>query len=307
MKLSTSPWVECMNQTELARLCRMHGLEVKEKKAEVIVEICLYCANSRWNLEMNAEAGVFHCWACDKGGALQSLLREFFSLDINIPINLQARTPLRKLEPVSAEETERMGLTTIQKTPPAFNYLLSRGLTLTTIEHFHLKASTNQDHEYFGRVIIPVAEYWSQQSAGVVARSFMNVRPKYLTNLATNIIVGWRRRNATTHVLVEGPFDAMQVFLSGHNAAALLGRGTSELDWWTGRVPIDDSIVVMLDGDAWDKAARMACELRTIHARTYVALLPEHLDPASLLPQTLSRMVSTVLPQESYSPSEVQS
>jgi len=43
----------------------------KQVKEETIYKHCPYCGNSNWNYQENENKGLYHCWACGKGGKMK--------------------------------------------------------------------------------------------------------------------------------------------------------------------------------------------------------------------------------------------
>lgn len=283
-----------MTPQELRGILETRGIRCRISKDEVKVGDCFFCGNEKYNLELNAESGVYRCWACKKGGAIETLLRQWFQMEVRIPIRFSEEK--RKPHLLSTS----VPIVPIAEIPSAVAYLRRRGLNEFLLHRYGIGICVEKSHRFYPRIIIPLLKYWTGTDGGVVGRDYVGKPPKYLAD-ATSELVGWRQRNALApHILVEGPFDGLSVHLAGFNAGVLLGKGEDEkLQMWAAQVPHNAPLVIMLDGEAIEEAQRMWWMAQTIRPDVRLIRLPAHLDPASIPPAQLRKFVEGELLKQS--------
>jgi len=140
-----------------------------------------------------------------------------------------------------------------------------------------------------GRLIIPV--FNDGQLYGWQARSIDGSPPKYLANRHSNIhktFYGLDLLKSDEAILVEGPFDCWRV---GPGALGLFGSSLSatQLDILKKRV---NRVIIMLDGDATEKAKRIADKLSFMPTR--IITLPDNKDPADFSREELMKEIANV-------------
>lgn len=151
------------------------------------------------------------------------------------------------------------------------------------------------------RILFPVREYFSQSLFGFMGRRWRSKDgPPWMASFSTPLIHGYRLHASRIHVLVEGLFDAVQVYKTGLcNAACMLGTSKLNIvEQWACRVGKDELIVLLLDGDAMEKAEKLMWKLKPVHENTKMFALPQHLDPGDLEPSALARVVHTISQKE---------
>lgn len=267
------------------------GYAARVQKDEVQVHVCWFCANDKWNLELSATKGVFHCWACGTAGRLDVLLHERTGVTVSIPVDVQtlarARHSIASVPVIPASHAFR-----------AMAYLRTRRIGIVEVIRYGIGVCDDPKFELYPgqsiyrRLVLPVRDYWTQAEAGVVARTYRNERPPYLSRVA-GPPVGFRAPTSKVHVVVEGWFDGLTVHRAGFNAFVLLGSLTNrdDIEHWVARVPRTDPIVVLLDGDAWDKARKIKGRIRAIRPDVQALRLPQSMDPGALLPDVAARLI----------------
>ena len=266
----------------------------KIQKDEVVLQHCVFCGNDRWNLELQPEYGVFHCWACKAAGTLRGFLAEWCHLTTNIPVTYSgpqiSYTVPRDHYDINTVPVETIG--------SARAYLERRGVSLAEMMNQNIRFCA--ELEYKNRIMLPAREYYSQRLFGYVGRAYVGAqKPKYMATFRSPLVAGLRHFQSSVHVVVEGLLDVFSVHRAGFNAAAVLGGSVGEvlLDGWGARLPPTDAIVVLLDGDAPEKASKMKWRLMGVHPRVFEYTLPGHLDPAMLENQTIRVLVDTAMQQ----------
>lgn len=270
-----------MSPDELKNRFLLHGIRCNTRRDEVVVEVCVFCGNTKWNLEANPVVGLYHCWACNAGGRVDSLVKEVTGVTVHIPVvqdEWKDRRDARSLEHV----TEDFLGPPVADVPHLVAYLQGRRLSLVDMAIYQLRAGKGGLYE--NRVVAPLLEYWTREVVGYLGRTVLNERPKYYgTWLAPKCVVGFRTRS-DVHVIVEGVLDGIRVHKAGYNAAVLVGtagvRGSIEA--WSARVPQLHDVVVLLDGDATIEAEKLYWTIRPIHERVSLIKLPPAFDPELL-------------------------
>lgn len=286
-----------MRVEDLDRLFRIHGYETRTRGEEVLIGTCLFCANPRYNLEVSASKGVYHCWACNAGGAAASLLRR---IGAEAPDDLEVRVGEGYDDPGSAyvERWPPMTVSALDQRS-AISYLESRGVS--EAEARWLDVGVQLSGQWTPRIVFPLTEYWSGRDVGYVSRAYAGAGgPRYLTEFSCpESLPGWRRASGgydgigdRVHVVVEGIFDALAVRRAGFGVAILLGVGRHDAALrWACRVPEDEEIAIMLDGTAADEAEALRWKLSEVRGRVRTVPLLAEEDPGSKTAEEIGRLV----------------
>lgn len=283
-----------MTQDELCALLRLHGMSIRTRSDEVLVEVCPHCGNSRWNLELNARLGIFNCWACPYSGTLSTLLHRLTGEKYDVPVNLETSpgTPgIRTLSHPNTPENK-----SVEDAPLALRWLRDRGISRQDVHTYNLRLCTERGHRLFGRIMYPQQEFFTNELFGYGGRSYIKgIRPKYLTTAETRTIGGLKHRRHSPVVLVEGYFDGLAVHRVGYTAAILFGSGSREVEVLGRRLPPKLPLILALDGSAWEQANRWYWTLKPLHTETRIIRLPEMEDPGSMSSKDLENMLRTVV------------
>lgn len=275
-----------MTREELQYLFAIRGFRARIKSDEVQVEVCTFCGNDRYNLELNPAAGVYHCWTCGARGRLENYLKNQFSLNYAIPVNLAAVTgAARRAMPEG-------GVTKDLTDPWARQYLASRGIDSVDCNIYEIYQGKGDSWD--GRVVFTLRDYWNHKVAGFNGRAVLaGLKPKYFAHWmdGTKSITGYRS-HSRIHVLVEGIFDCLRVHRSGFNAAMLGGVNETQVESWAARVPEGHTVCVLLDGDAADQGRKLYWRIYPIHPEVVFIPLPPEFDPALIEPAVLHALIT---------------
>lgn len=276
-----------MNQSDLLQVVQRRGLSARTQRDEVLLESCIFCGNSNWNLELNADKGVFKCWACQESGRLQDLLRDRFNYQTQIPVHLEEnQDSTARSNPI----TFGHGFIPAVNIGSAVAWLAKRHIKERDIRRYNIQVCIDEEHEHYGRIVFPLRNYWTGAFAGYNSRGYTGENPKYLIELQNKVPVGYRQPTEIYHIAVEGIFDAIRVHQAGYNALCLLGSGSNTLfTEWAATVPKKESIVLLLDGDEVGRQRADALKhiASTVRDEPTVLTLPETMDPATLEPDVL--------------------
>lgn len=298
-----------LSQEELLRRVQSYGYQAKIGGSYncVLVKTCPDCGNTNSNLKLDAESGGYHCWACGEGGRLDEWLKQWCGEDVEIPVRIDDRRRSHAQPGISSSLPS--GLVSALEVSRATDYLHSRGLNDNQISRYDISVCTDEDHEHFGRIIVPFTEYWSGKPAGFAARSYLpGSDRRWMTSKIIDRVVGWREGGRSNiHILVEGPMDALRVNQEGFQAASSLGLSRDRaVEEWVAAVPGDDYLVVMLDGDEsgrrkskqWYRLARRFRLDADTKAKVKQIVPPAGKDPADATPSELRNVINQHLSQE---------
>jgi len=266
---------------ELEYLLARYGIPSRVQRDEVLVKRCLLCANENYNMELNAAKGVWHCWACDAGGRLDTLLGEQFGYWDAIPV-VWDREDKQQPDPraVLAEVT----FVPLSENKTALHYVLGRGVSMAEVIRYRLGVVVDTANSiWFGRVVVPARDYWQGHVVGVIGRALPGMGgPKYLSTLPTRQYTVGIRSGGLWHLIVEGPLDAIGAARTGSNVVLALGKPDHTVfTAWAARVPHNEGIGILLDSDAAKEAESLYWTLKQVHPHVIRYELPEGQDPAT--------------------------
>jgi len=298
-------------QTFIAR----HGGRKESRSAqshEYLLD-CRACGSSR--LRWNAQKAAWICWGCKRSGTTVELVAEFEGVTLRAAEELicdsyvggDMPTHLVAVEPPKVRAVRRLPTISLpaviaaEQHPQVRNYLRHRNVDPAMSQAYGLCGGIEGATR--GYVIFPVRMdgalvYWQGRASwdppfadaeqnkqwvkSTRYRKTLNPRADDAGQNATagEVLFNYDFARTAPHVvIVEGPFDAMQV---GPHAVALLGQGTGA-KLARLRAMGATRYTVYLDRDAEDAARRLAGELAAL-APTYLATPPPGHDPGSLDP-----------------------
>lgn len=278
-----------MTKDELYVLLQTGGYECRIKGRDVALRTCTFCGNEKWNLGLDPEKGLYHCWACKAGGRVEVLLQQLTGQAFHIPV--QPRDPMAVRAPVQTATPFRMA--PVATVPSAAHYLSRRALGTTEAAVYGIQVCIDPTHQLYGRIVIPALDFWTAVPVGWVGRSYTGGRPKYLSTLPRNVVTGWRVRSRVAPVVVvEGHFDGIAVHRAGYHAAVLSGQGSREEVQRLAAFPAPGvDVVIMLDADAVSRATELYWLAKQVREAVRWVALPTDTDPATLSVPDLQRLV----------------
>lgn len=286
-----------MTNEELRAILVAAGVECRIKGHNILVHVCPYCGSDRWNLEICAPKGFASCWVCKmpKPGRADIAVE----LLTGSKLRIQTTSRERRSAPVQiGDRPQEFQTLPIAEVPSAADYLSRRGYDSEVAREFNLSVCVEEGHQLYGRIIIPIRDYWSGNVLGWTGRTYTGQWPKYLSMLPAIQVTGWRAPGKKTPaVVVEGHLDGIAVRRAGFSAAVLGGITISDLGEWAGRLLPDQWAVIMLDGDAASAASRLYWNIAAVRTTAMLALvkLGEEEDPASMGPAGVHRHVMAAI------------
>ncbi len=284
-----------MSPEELQRQLAVGGVSSRVRNEEVQVETCHFCSNTKWNLELNVDRGVFHCWVCKEGGRLDRLLREWLHQRHDIPVRLSGDPTLTTAVieglpgciPAYEHRRAALHLERYRRIPPH------------TAKHYGLVMCMDKAHELYNRLVLPQWDFWTGEVLGYLGRALGNQRPKYLHTITQWRLTGYRMAEwATPCIIVEGAFDGIAVHRAGFHAAVTSGIPTPErMIEFGSRLPAKTPIVILLDGEAQEAALKIVWSLQTVRHQHQVKqiTLPPGRDPADYNPEVLRELINETM------------
>lgn len=280
-----------MTTDELQVLVTTLGLQNRVKREEVVIATCVFCGNEKWNLELSAEKGVYHCWACRAGGRLDALLTQLTGKSYQLQVQARDKKKAVAPPPGAVDFLTKP----VAEIPSALHYLARRHVTMDVATAYGLRVCTQVGHLLEGRLVIPVRDFWTSEMLGWIGRTYTGGHPKYLSSIGRKVVFGWRQRSKEEPVvLVEGAFDGIAVHRAGYHAAVLGGTGGSGVVELVARLPEGALVVIMLDGDAVTQATRLYWQAKQVHEKVEWVVLPVGTDPADLAPDQVREYVERV-------------
>ena len=237
---------------------------------------CPFCASEVGKedtsacLAVHATLGFFKCWRCGTKGRLDGYedeVEEELEDDDDEPKPVELPERFVLLADAWGSITGRM----------AVDYLCSRGVDRAMCAELRIGACFSG--YYAGRVVVPLYDMRGEL-ANWTARTWLPNAPKRYRYApgGRRVLFNERALFVDTHspvLLVEGVFDAFPYY---PNAVAFGGKPTEEhfgtlLGAWR-------SMVVALDGDAWQESEALALRLVLAGKRADWLKLPAGRDPA---------------------------
>lgn len=231
---------------------------------------CRNCFDTKRHFGVNIRLGVTNCFKCgykpklfwffvEKCGLSYNETKELMEYDTkSIYINKDVINVELKLPdsfcPINAVKG---GLKVLLD-----DWLLTNGIVLSDAEALGFGIVTNKLEKYYGRLIIPVYEDGKLKT--FLARALLNhIQPRYLFPPISRAGLIWGldlqeifKYNEV--IITEGWKDAYKV-----KGIALLGKNFNkeQIKKVLNKVPVEFSLGVMLDKDAWKEGYKLAEEL----------------------------------------------
>ena len=206
---------------------------------------CPFCQSnghvgaSRQTLGVNVLKEVGHCHRCDWRGSGRNLFSQLADeVSVNEDYNpgedyeveqkkekpttyslKRVRLP-REFESLWEDVNDRVG-------KKARQYLYDRGITPEQIRKH--KIGFAAVGKYTGRIILPII--YRKAIVGFTARSFQGSEPKYLIAPGTKFLYGYPTKRKEACILVEGPFDKLNIerYISDYDCIGGQGSALTDL------------------------------------------------------------------------------
>ena len=231
-------------------------IEYTQRGDEHITD-CIFCNETKKNLEINLKKGVFHCWVCDEKGSILSLLSSVNDISINDAQKIldsqdydydyvldDVIEQLKSLEDSKPHIYEYK----IYLRNSRYEYWANRNIDRKTVKKFKLGMDT-----YNKRIVIPL--FKNKRCIGLIKRAInKSILPKYKNTkgfIRNRYIYPYDMidKNKNYVMLCEGAIDAINLNRLGFNAASSLGINVSDFQR-NYLVTNFENIILALDNDA---------------------------------------------------------
>jgi hypothetical protein len=272
------------------------------------------CDDYKGHLEIDLKRGIFHCWLCDYSGNLRTLLKDYLGYVPKIEKYVSTDDLKQSYDDSFFKKEEIVKERVIDYTflPKEYVYLGRPKDTLSMLGKKALKYVLDRMSindvvlhkigycgigKYKWRIIVPLFE--DDKVVYFIARDFMGgAYKKYDNPKKEEISIGKEEvvfningaRMVNQAVICEGVFDAIRVGIDG---VAILGTSISELQYI--KLLSLKRIYVMLDSDAYDKAAKIASKFQRAGKQVYLIKLAKG-DPDDYSRDEIRNMLLTSKP-----------
>lgn len=212
----------------------------RRRRDEIEFKECPYCGNTRWNFTVNPSKGVWHCWACDRGGSLKDLPLWYF---LGNTKSLDDLTDAYETADLSEKEGTLYYWLHFIPFEKEHDYLFTRWhLTYQDANRFglYLKKDTST-------IILPLLQqdqstntYYERLQSG---RWFFHGKTK-----ADFFYLKLADLSSSTVALTEGIMDAVKLYSLGVNVLPLCGLNLY-YRWFKILTNFFDTILLVLDND----------------------------------------------------------
>jgi DNA primase len=250
---------------------------------------CVECdeGNNKGNLEVNLEKCLFHCWSCNISGPLGKLFTQYGTKKQKKAYDLLKPDEFKPTKSKKNKVVLPEGFTPISEInhryPPhiqGLTYLKKRGVTDEIIEKYKIGLTT--EGKFANRIVIP--SYNSKNELNFfIARAWFKTKYKYINPevekdkiIFNEHLINWDK----DIYLVEGAFDS--IFLD--NSIPMLGKSISKHLFETIYEKAKASLIICLDGDAFDSGQKLYRELNggVLYNRIKIVKLPKDKDVCDL-------------------------
>ena len=225
---------------------------------EVQYQFCPVCGGGKWRFFINRKTGVWYCHVGRHQGARTG----------KVDAGFLPKGPAMREMPQQVREITLPTLRQITHASPAHQYLASRSISVDTQRRLGLA-----DWHAESRIFIPftgekhgdIIGYTGRDYSGTAGLKYRNnpgAKALYVPDRTTG---GPEGAHAGRVVVVEGPFDAIACYQSGHPAVRCVALGGKRASAGTGaelaRLVAGRSVLVWLDPDALKESLALVREL----------------------------------------------
>jgi len=202
----------------------------KIRKDEWIFRVCPFCNNPRWNFQVCLPKGVWHCWACNRGGGLKTFLRRLGYLG-EFDFEATNGYVLDRTFSIDIDKFEPIGL--VHRN---WEYFEKKGISIKDLDEWRARV-------YKEQILFPFFE--DKEIVFWVLRDML--KNKWYHAGRRDIPI-FKNGNSKQLVIVEGIPDGIKAHKCGFSVLVLLGRNLNKSD----KVLIKRGkfeVILCLDGD----------------------------------------------------------
>jgi len=236
--------------------------------------------NRKYNLAINIEKMMFHCWSCEYKGSVSRLLNDYGTIgDIQVLEKTKTISVDKKVKSKNLNIGPHRSLLYNWKTPhyvAARKYLKSRSITDRIISEWDMRYCEEGPNKF--RIIVP-SKNKDNDIEYYVARGFYDyVKPKYRNPdfEKSDIIFGGIKIDWNKPVIItEGVFDSIVLY----NSVPILGTDISIYTKLISKlVENDTKVIIWFDSDANKKVIATNSLLRGYGIDVKVVEMTEYND-----------------------------
>lgn len=257
----------------------------RQKGDDITLNVCPFCGNVKWNLQVSVSKCVYHCWVCDAGGSVTKLLRELgITYDAgSIVVKLSQQKQQQGILAMPDNKKLLHNKSVIAKR--AIDYLRSRDLSDQDIVDWDIRIGTGSDKsycgfDYFGWTILPLyglrgLEFW----CGINHTFSKKYRlpPEHKDRFVP------KSRGSKDIIIVEGIFDGTSAWkYSGMDVMVLFGKFLGQYQFDMLVKANYQRVYVCLDSDAEKQSVELATKLSGAGTAASIVHLPAGHDPNSI-------------------------
>lgn len=243
-------------------------------RGQIVLKVCPFCSNDRFNIEVSVEKGIYHCWICNASGKVWKLFKE-----LGIPFEDDG-LKVSTLPTTAPKDELSIKPFSLVKWDTYKTFLEARGLDQSDIDRYHIL--TTDKGKFRGKIIFPLYEGF--KLVYIVGRDSVAKGRYYNINILRSSILPYYlgKTDKTTIHLCEGIFDAISINKLGYTSGVLLGTVLSNEQIRKIEAFGFKTVVVCLDGDALDKAIKMFDMVSKHGFHTRIVLFHKLDDPNSV-------------------------
>jgi len=273
---------------ELLNACNLLGWDTRVRQEEILIKVCPFCGNPKWNFQLSATKGLYHAWCCNAGGSLRGLSKFFPLGDI-----VKYKKYVKEVETFGLTENDLSSLkifsefTELNKLTKknaliVEDFLRKRGITLPEALEYKIRFGDEKiftdetlKKRYTNRVIVPLFDI-SGNLVFFTGRSVeRDTKLKYINcdvrrKRFLPVYLGNKHQN--TVLLVEGVFDSIAIHQAGYSSIPLLSMDISELQLFALMGVGFKNIVIALDAGEFENSYKLYRRLLKVGLNPYVLL-----------------------------------
>lgn len=251
------------------------NFETKLRNNQILLKICPFCGNDRWNCEISIEKKIFHCWICNQKGTLYTFCKLLgLVLDED---NWKTTENKNSYYEKDALTIDMFGYLQYKDYPKV---LQAKGLCENDIKRYGIRYADKG--KFKGKMIIPL--YEGNKLVYALARDLTIKGNYYNFRLDKKVILPYYlgKINKYEIYLCEGVLDAISVNKLGFTSGVLLGTHITKEQIEKVKQFGFDTAIICLDGDMKAKSIKWYDELGKRGLKTKIVLFDGNEDPNDL-------------------------
>lgn len=255
---------------------------------------CPFCQslglkNSDYKLYVNSKSLKYNCFRCESKGIIGKSISNESNVEIydKLPEFINLSTNRDNVD-TNSEDLNYIKLPKWEILPdsPAFNYLLSRGLSQEDMSYYKMRVSgEDDDPRLFGRVIIPNRVIYGVWTDFYVARTYLNDPVRYYNPASIkshNLVFNSHRLTFGEPIIInEGVLNSI---VAGKQSVATFGKYVSDLQLKIILANNPSKLYISLDTDARNEAEKLCYKIKNIgyKGKIFLVELPDNKDALDL-------------------------